>query len=124
MAVHDKRKIFFLKQNSVEQFSAMNQHEFYIIIKKCSQHIDCGSDEICYADSYCAAFCDSGLKSGCSAGFTCVSGLCVFQHQGFILENEDEVYPCLENLECPLRMVCNKVIWKWSAYIEQKSLQG
>ena len=106
LAVHDKRKVIFLKEKSE---GTINGNGFYTIVKKCSQNIDCGSDEICYSNSYCAAFCDSGLGLGCSAGFQCVIGLCVLQHQGFIIENENEVYPCLENLECPLNMVCNKV---------------
>ena len=78
-----------------------------MIMKRCDSQSDCGKLKICYAQSYCAAFCSEGAAS-CQDGYQCHLGLCLIEHPELI-SNKGQVFPCLGDLECPLDMVCNKV---------------
>ena len=79
----------------------------HFFIKSCDTQSKCGDLEICYSQSYCAAFC-SDEAGHCPDGYKCHLGLCLIEHPEMI-SNKDQVFPCMGNLECPLDMVCNKV---------------
>ena len=80
----------------------------HLIMKSCATQSNCGELEICYSQSYCAAFCTEEAGSSCPHGYSCHLGLCLIENPE-IVSNKDQVFPCLGNLECPLDMVCNKV---------------
>ena len=63
---------------------------------------------MCHSDSYCAAFCDTERNIRCEVGYECNNGLCLLQESLSELDNS-EVFPCLDNQDCPLKMVCSKV---------------
>ena len=46
---------------------------------------------------------------GCGPGYSCQLGMCLVQHPGRGVTSQEEVFPCQDNLECPLNMECNKV---------------
>ena len=79
----------------------------HLFLKRCDSQSDCGLLEVCYAQSYCAAFCREGAAS-CQDGYQCHLGLCLIEHPELI-SKKGQVFPCLGDLECPLDMVCNQV---------------
>ena len=87
--------------------SLSRRRGIHLFMKRCESQSDCGNLEICYAQSYCAAFCTEGAAS-CQDGYQCHLGLCLIEHPELI-SNKGQVFPCQEDLECPLDMVCNKV---------------
>ena len=104
------------------------QEPKHSVVRRCFDQADCGNLEICHSGSYCASFCDKDqVRSNpnhqsfildcwykppfqsCGPGYKCRLGLCLLQHPGVAVTNQEEVFPCQASLECPLNMACNKV---------------